>query len=734
MRYIGLFITLVLCTSVFAQEELIDLKYNPSIYKESQFEQRRYEGLDITYLIDTLELPFLDDFSSVKLHRYGNTGELSFLDTTYAKYRMDGELFDTVYLNVDTTYSFYYSVVTGTVDTLPNEPFTIEEFNPDSTNSWVIGTFWTNNNYYYSNGILIDTVQLTHDSIFINELKPIYIAYDSASLWINNDVFINNTFHIGAPTIGVATFDGIDSLGHAYDLSQDNSYGIGDYLTSKPINLEGKTDVLLSFYYQQEGLGNRPEEEDSLVLEFYIPDSAAGVHVWSVSGDTSVAQGVVPDFQFVSISVSGDRLAKGFKFRFKNYGTLSGSLDQWNIDYVYLNENRVTASEITADLGFKSIDMGLVAIYSSMPWHQYLANTTKYTKTDFDFTVTNRSSTDLSGENTYQVIDLKDNTEIFSSTISLGFFPNFTAQTTSDENFPINSSPYSFTFPSDGDAEKNFEIVYATHSNTIAAQEQNFDNDTVRYKQVFSSYYSYDDGTPERAYTLIGAGSQLAYGFELEEADTIQSLLIHFPEMFVFSDNSIKVMIWNEANGKPNDTLYVGYPRDTLYVGDTIPVRFMRFYIDRQTIIPAGKFFIGFEQSLNDKMYIGFDMNLESQSNLYYNVDGTWEPTSFTGSLMMRPDFGKADIPQIYSTQVNENKFENDILIYPNPANSSVTIRGAENASLQLINVTGQIVYAENNLSYESTIDVSDLERGIYFVRVSGTNRGTEDYKLIVTR
>ena len=719
------------------------LRTNSSIQKEVAPIQKRYEGLDITYLIDTLELPFLDDFASVKLHRYGNTGELSFLDTTYAKYRLNGAIFDTVWLSFDTTYSFYYSVITGSIDTVPNPVLTIEEFNLDSTNSWVIGTYWDNNIYYFSNGMIVDTVQLIQDTVFVNVIEPVYVAYDSTSLWLDNDVYINNTFHIGAPTIGVATFDGIDSLGHAYDMTQDNSYGIGDYLTSKPINLEGKTDAVLSFYYQQQGWGNQPEEEDSLVLEFYIPDSASWVHGWFAAGQelsyidtTGVGEGVdsVPPFRFVSLVLSGDRLAKGFKFRFKNYGTLSGSLDQWNIDYVYLNDNRTAGVETSSDLGFKSIDVGLLNIYSSMPWQQYLAAPAAYTKASFDFVVTNRSAIDLSGENTYQIIDLKDDTEIFSSTVSLGFFPNFTPETTKAVNFAVNSSPYSFTFPSDNDNKREFEIVYATHSNTNFGQEQNFDNDTVRHRQLFSSYYSYDDGSPERAYTIIGAGSQLAYGFELEEADTIQSLLIHFPEMFALSDNSIKVMIWNEVNGKPNDTLYVGYPRDTIYVGDTLPVRFMRFSIDRETIIPAGKFFIGYEQSLNDKLYVGFDMNNESQSNLFYNVDGNWEPTTFMGSLMMRPDFGKVDLGHIYSTSVEETDDLSVAKIYPNPANHSITIRGAERVNMQLMNVAGQIVYSESNLSNEITIDVSQFDRGVYFVRLTTIDQGTEDYKLIIAR
>jgi len=113
---------------------------------------------------------------------------------------------------------------------------------------------------------------------------------------------------------------------------------------------------------------------------------------------------------------------------------------------------------------------------------------------------------------------------------------------------------------------------------------------------------------------------------------------------------------------------------------------------------------------------------------------GSWEPTTFAGSLMMRPDFGKVDLDRIYSTSIEEENESSMVNIYPNPASYSVTIRGAENATVQLLSVAGQIVYTENNLSYESTIDVSRFERGIYFLRLTIDDKGTEDFKLIIAR
>ncbi len=710
------------------------MKYNPELFTaEPQSQQKRYDGLDITYLIDTLELPFIDDFSSVKLHRYQNTANLSFVDTSYSRYLINGESFDTASLSLVPTQSYYYSVVTGTIDTLDNVPLILQEFHPDSAAPWVVDTFWTPNHFSFSNGIPVDTIKLIPDSAFVNEVEPIYLAYDSASLWIDNHVFINNSFHIDAPTIGVATFDGLDQLGHPYDISNQNSYGVADYLTSKPINLEGKEDVVLSFYYQQQGLGNRPEETDLLRLEYYVPDSLRWETVWEVFGDTSVNAEVVTGFEFVSVPVDSTMLSKGFKFRFKNYGTLSGSLDHWNIDYVYLNENRSVVDEITSDLGFKSIDLGLTSEYLSMPWHQYLADPSKYTKTDFDFTITNRSSSTLSGENTYQVIDLKDNTEVFASTVQDGFFPFLGGESLYDRTFAINSAPNNFTFPADTDTEKNFEVRYATNSNSLSASEINTANDTVRYNQVFSSYYAYDDGTPEKAVEIQSAGTQIAYQFELEEADTLKSLLIHFAEMKNIYSNSLIVKVWEDNGGIPGDTLYSGYPRDTLYVEDTVSVRFMRFYIERETIMPAGKFYVGYEQTKNDRTTVGFDVNNNSSQNIMYNIDGSWVQLPFEGSLLLRPDFGKANVPQIYSTDVEEI-LESEVVIYPNPADQNVMIKGVNIQAIQLINMVGQVVTENDNVLTETNLDVSDVIPGFYLVRVESNNGTIEDHKLIIAR
>ena len=48
---------------------------------------------------------------------------------------------------------------------------------------------------------------------------------------------------------------------------------------------------------------------------------------------------------------------------------------------------------------------------------------------------------------------------------------------------------------------------------------------------LFQNYYSYDDGSAEAAYGLVGSGAELAYRFTILEGigtDTLKSVKIHF--------------------------------------------------------------------------------------------------------------------------------------------------------------------------------------------------------------
>ncbi|RLD61191.1 MAG: hypothetical protein DRJ05_03160 [Bacteroidetes bacterium] len=104
---------------------------------------------------------------------------------------------------------------------------------------------------------------------FSDDFSSNYI-YPDTNKWVDNEAFINHTFGIYPVNIGVATLDVIDADGNVYQEASPFPF-IADRLTSYPLRLDNFTpadSLYLSFYYQPQGRGTYPADEDSLVVDF----------------------------------------------------------------------------------------------------------------------------------------------------------------------------------------------------------------------------------------------------------------------------------------------------------------------------------------------------------------------------------------------------------------------------------------------------------------------------------
>ena len=102
--------------------------------------------------------------------------------------------------------------------------------------------------------------------------------YPDSTKWTDNNVLVNDGFPLCPPNRNGATFDVLDANGRVYDYAISHPF-VAEYLTSVRIRLDSIMEpepraltpadsVYLSFYYQPQGNGNIPEEQDSLVLQF----------------------------------------------------------------------------------------------------------------------------------------------------------------------------------------------------------------------------------------------------------------------------------------------------------------------------------------------------------------------------------------------------------------------------------------------------------------------------------
>ena len=64
-----------------------------------------------------------------------------------------------------------------------------------------------------------------------------YTGYPSSELWTDRKCFVNNTFAIAPPSIGVATFDALDENGKIYAHADRTTFP-ADTLTSVCIRLD----------------------------------------------------------------------------------------------------------------------------------------------------------------------------------------------------------------------------------------------------------------------------------------------------------------------------------------------------------------------------------------------------------------------------------------------------------------------------------------------------------------
>ena len=90
-----------------------------------------------------------------------------------------------------------------------------------------------------------------------------YTGYPNAFLWQDLDVYVNRSLASNPINLGVATFDGLDSLGNPRNIFSEFSQGPSDFLTSQTIDISSESIVYFSFYFQAQGIGNQPESNQS---------------------------------------------------------------------------------------------------------------------------------------------------------------------------------------------------------------------------------------------------------------------------------------------------------------------------------------------------------------------------------------------------------------------------------------------------------------------------------------
>lgn len=682
------------------------------------------------YTSDTITLPVFDEFSKNKFQVY----DADYTDvgvTSDKKYRLldlsNVPLANSELYTLQQTFRRTVNVATGAIvdDNFP--PLSIKI---GSLASYPVVYIPTN---VYPPFNIIDTVDYPNDSdtLWITDAE---IFQDSATqfftnindpnlIWLDHEAYHNYSMAVKPWSLGVATFDGLDEYGYPYAFGT-STVGYADHLTSKPIDMSTTSaadSVYFSFLYQPQGFGDQPEETDSLVLEFYAKDLDQWNRIWSAKGEA------VTGFKRGHILIkNSDYFKKGFQFRFKNYGGLSGSLDHFHLDYVNLRRFSGHQDTVIHDFAFVYPVLTLLKTFTAVPWDHYKNNPTG--KMSDNVKVVVRNSDNVPENNQH------GNTSIYYNSVLEGSF-----QLNRDllNNFDLNYSPWttytSFHDFSGGDRfdetktgmKESFDYIStATHLNSNFTQ-----NDSTISKQVFENYYSYDDGSAELAYGPTGTQARLAVKYTPYEADSLIGARIHFvPSVYDVSDKLFLLTVWADNGGKPGTVLY----EDQLFFPRSPQYNYQRnmfttyLFQDTMKVPVTGTFHIGWRQFDADRLNVGLDMNIVNNDKTNYSVDNgvTWQQSAFQGSVMIHPIFSTAlDV----TLGIKETpKKELNVKLYPNPTTGSLTIEVEDDlfTGVEVVSIQGKTILKSDY----PKIDLSDYPSGMYFIKVNGSSK---TYKII---
>ena len=550
-----------------------------------------------------------------------------------------------------------------------------------------------------------------------------YHFYPDGSKWADVNVFINTNYAVNPISYGVATFDGLDSTGYPYNFINPTSYGIADYLTSKPIDLTTVVDsVYLSFYYQPKGMGNQPEAKDSLRLEFFRKSDSTWVRKWAVPG------AALAPFKLVMIPVDVQFQSDSFQFRFKNYATLSGNVDHWNVDYVYLNDNRTFSDTALNDVALTRNYYNMLNGYSAMPWTHYMVDTLNNMSSVINVEYRNNHNSSYSVFYEYNVITDNGAGAVIESYPTSTSFKAVNGYSSLVEPQAVYSSPLNdFYFPTDDTAKtKVFQLKNFFNISSGAVTDFNIKNDTVVSYQVFSNYYSYDDGSAEAGYGIEGVGAKLANQFTIKKSDTLVGIRIYFnPVTYNHSNKSFKLKIWSSLN--PEVLIYeqVDY-YNPIY---SFTNEFLNYNLTTPILLPAGTYYFGYENITSDFLTIGYDLNTNSKYNIFFNAEGIWQNSNYDGSLMLHPLFKYNDA----IIGVDEVKNEKSVIkIYPNPSQGIFYVKTNQAIEAHVYDLLGNLV-AHFPKQLHTSFNLNSLTNGVYFIHLTGEKNSLVE-KIIISK
>ncbi len=296
------------------------------------------------------------------------------------------------------------------------------------------------------------------------------------------------------------------------------------------------------------------------------------------------------------------------------------------------------------------------------------------------------------------------------------FFNTFNAQTTidfesltvPDEGFYDGSSDHSGTINSTETftyelADANFYVTYTQGDGYGFWNAFAYSNQMDKVTQGWTNYSSYADHTNgggangSSNYIFSYGGDSIMF----DETVSIQNAM--------FTNSTYAYLYMTDGSGYTYTTDDYFILKITGILNDNTETGTIDFYLADFT---NGNSYIIDDWTTVDLSSLG---NVDGLKFSFASSDvGTW---GINTPLYYCLD----DITYSSASSVKNNKFSKSF-VYPNPAKDYVNIDKILNANIQINNISGKTVYTKNNCSENEKVNISNLNSGIYFIRIENNN------------
>ncbi len=712
-----------------AQDYLSVPSTNPSFFREevkTKDHKIFYQVDSLVYEYDTLQLPFIDDFSVDHFPAIVKdpANDPRVIDTVFYALYINGSIYtgdEGFVQEKDTTFTFLVDTAGNTISKTPN-PIQIIQYYDLYTYppSFQLLNSYPPYDIVDTSGFGIDTIQ--KEPFYVQDSIKYYVVQkDNESFYLDRSVYRNYTMGFYPPSLGVVTFDGLNQFGLPYNFDDIATNGRADRLTSVPINLEGASDsTYFSFFFQAKGFAlDGPNQEDSLSLEFYNSDTERWGLVWNQRGQSTTAP--VDSFRQVMIRVDSQFRTSGFQFRFRNRARLQGAYDNWHVDYIYLDDGRSQNDTAQKDISYVYRAPSLLKEYEAMPvWH-YRTNPANYMRDSVILEVRNNYSGPLIVFNKMVLPDTINNNNYYQFPPSNNFFRPIRAFGNLRLGYPLN-----FSYPqADIDSFQVFKGVCDIDFRPVAVETKDFirENDTNLTRLKLTNYYAYDDGSAEAGYGVNtgssgGNTSYLAVRFNMPHQDTLGGVQMYFlPQANDTRTQSFYLTVWSSLS--PPNVIFRKEVR-TRAIYDEKDA-YITYWFDSLVLV-GPTFYVGYEKVGQLSMNMGYDLNNNHRDKISWSLNGIewFNPSSGIrdGSVMLRPILRKRN----YGVGLLEQKGfvkreEKSLIPYPNPTNASFRLLDPPNGLqlLRLLSFDGRLLSEFDPRSLEYSIE--GLAEGMYILQ-----------------